>query len=41
MRTAQTDTVFATPNMEIGFLSKRWRAERNLWMSAFAFTSWV
>ena len=41
MRLAQADTVFATPNMEIGFLSKRWRAERNLWMSAFAFTSWV
>lgn len=32
---------FATPNMEISFLSKRWRAERNLWISAFAFTAWA
>lgn len=23
---------FVTPNMEIGVLSKRWRAERNSWM---------
>jgi len=27
--------------MEIAFLSKRWRAERNLWLSAFAFCSWA
>lgn len=33
--------VFATPNVEIGHLSKRWRAERNVWMSAFTFASWL
>lgn len=62
--------MFATPNMEIGHLSKRWwgcavlvppplpraaccrqptsllahsyrRAERNLWMSGFAFAAWL
>ncbi|KAL4457558.1 hypothetical protein ABPG75_012423 [Micractinium tetrahymenae] len=32
---------FATPNAEISFLSKRWRAERNLWLSAFAFSAWA
>lgn len=37
----QTEQVWATPNMEIHFLSKRWRAERNLWMGAFAFSAWV
>jgi hypothetical protein len=26
---------------EISHLSKRWRAERNLWMCAFAFSAWV
>lgn len=30
----QSDAVWATPNMEIHFLSKRWRAERNLWWAA-------
>jgi hypothetical protein len=35
------DTVWSTPNMEISHLSKRWRAERNLWMTAFAFSAWV
>ncbi|KAL4440659.1 hypothetical protein ABPG77_000368 [Micractinium sp. CCAP 211/92] len=32
---------FTTPNAEISFLSKRWRAERNLWLSAFAFSAWA
>lgn len=41
MREAQKDTVWAAPNMEINYLSKRWRAERNMWMTAFAFTAWV
>ena len=36
-----TATPFATPNYEIPHLSKRWRAERNLWLSAFAFTMWA
>lgn len=31
----------ASPKAEISHLSKRWRAERNLWISAFAFTAWV
>lgn len=29
-----------TPKAEISYLSKRWRAERNLWMGAFAFSAW-
>ena len=41
MRQTQADQVFTTPNQEIAVLSKRWRAERNLWLSAFAFSSWV
>lgn len=32
---------YGTPNFEIANLSKRWRAERNLWLSAFAFTMWA
>lgn len=34
-------SAYATPNYEIAYLSKRWRAERNVWLSAFAFTSWA
>jgi hypothetical protein len=30
-----------SPPQEISHLSKRWRAERNLWMCAFAFSAWV
>eukprot|EP00887_Chlorella_sp_A99_P002823 scaffold6.g2823.t1 len=41
MRQLHETSVFATPNQEIGALSKRWRAERNLWMSAFAFSAWI
>lgn len=36
-----TAAPFTTPNYEISQLSKRWRAERNLWLSAFAFTMWA
>jgi hypothetical protein len=36
-----TSPPLATPNYEIQFLSKRWRAERNMWLSAFAFTMWA
>jgi hypothetical protein len=32
---------FATPNYEVSHLSKRWRAERNLWLAGFAFTIWA
>lgn len=28
------------PTHELNLLSKRWRAERNLWISAFAFSAW-
>lgn len=32
---------FATPNWEVAHLSKRWRAERNLWLAGFAFAMWA
>jgi hypothetical protein len=32
---------FATPNWEVAHLSKRWRAERNLWLAGFAFARWA
>jgi len=35
------DSAYVTPNYEVAYLSKRWRAERNVWLSAFAFTSWA
>jgi hypothetical protein len=38
----ETNVAMATtPNYEINYLSKRWRAERNMWLSAFAFTAWA
>ena len=41
IKTAGQEAVWTTPNMEISHLSKRWRSERNLWMTAFAFCAWV
>ncbi|KAI3436576.1 hypothetical protein D9Q98_005992 [Chlorella vulgaris] len=41
IREAGKGASWTTPNMEISHLSKRWRAERNLWMCAFAFSAWV
>jgi hypothetical protein len=29
------------PHAELAALSKRWRAERNLWIAAFTFTAWA
>ena len=37
----QTEQVWATPNMEIHFLSKRWRAERNLWWVPHTGAGWL
>lgn len=34
-------TPFATHQYEVMHLSKRWRGERNLWLSAFAFSMWA
>lgn len=31
----------AAPHYEVQHLSKRWRAERNMWLAAFAFTLWA
>ena len=31
---------YETPNAMTAFLGKRWRAERNFWISFFAFTMW-
>lgn len=31
----------AGPHFEVQHLSKRWRAERNMWLTAFAFTLWT
>lgn len=31
---------YETPNAMTAFLGKRWRAERNFWISLFAFTMW-
>ena len=39
-RQTQANQPFATPNAEIAFLSKRWRAERNLWIAAFTLSMW-
>ena len=36
-----TTQVHASPLFDAVRLNKRWRAERNLWLSAFAFTMWT
>lgn len=35
---APTGAQFLNPNWEVAQLSKRWRSERNMWLSGFAFT---
>lgn len=35
------DNPFATPKFELAYLSKRWRCERNVWLSAYAFSMWI
>jgi hypothetical protein len=31
----------ATPSMKTSLLSKKWREERNFWIAAVAFLSWL
>jgi hypothetical protein len=35
-----TSTFSATPGLEAATLSKRWRAERNVWIAGFASFAW-
>lgn len=37
----QTQLPYTTPNQSLSVLSRRWRAERNLWISAFTLASWL
>lgn len=41
LREMEVSAVFPTANAELTHLSKRWRAERNSWIAAFAFTMWL
>ncbi len=41
LREQQVGAIWPTANAELTFLSKRWRAERNAWIAAFAFTMWL
>ncbi|GAB4820959.1 hypothetical protein N2152v2_008005 [Parachlorella kessleri] len=40
LRQQEVGAVWPTANSELTHLSRRWRAERNTWIAAFAFTMW-
>ncbi|KDD72873.1 hypothetical protein H632_c2791p1 [Helicosporidium sp. ATCC 50920] len=37
----QIGAVYGTPNQELSLLSKRWRAERNVWIALFSCVQWL